>query len=154
MNLQFLFLFVFMSSNMFATPIEELRKLFDSAINNEQSAELLLQQSASNGIERNTLLGYKAATQMIMAKFYFNPWKKLQTFNLGKGQLETAIQIEPNNIELIFLRYMIQKNSPSFLQYNNSIASDKKILLLSINNLKDQDLKSRISNYLKTAEKP
>jgi len=154
MNLQFLFLFVFMSSNMFATPIEELRKLFDSAINNEQSAELLLQQSASNGIERNTLLGYKAATQMIMAKFYFNPWKKLQAFNLGKGQLETAIQNEPNNIELIFLRYMIQKNSPSFLHYNNSIASDKKILLLSINNLKDQDLKSRISNYLKTAEKP
>jgi len=154
MNLQFLFLFVFMSSNMFATPIEELRKLFDSAINNEQSAELLLQQSASNGIERNTLLGYKAATQMIMAKFYFNPWKKLHTFNNGKAQLETAIQNEPNNIELIFLRYMIQKNSPSFLHYNLKLAADKKNLLLSINNLKDQDLKSRISNYFKTAEKP
>ncbi len=154
MNLRFLFLFVFMSSILFASPIEDLRRLFDSAIKNEQSAKLLLQQSASNDIEKNTLLGYKAATQMIMAKFYFNPWKKLQTFNSGKGQLETAIQIEPNNIELIFLRYMIQKNSPSFLQYNNSIASDKKILLLSINNLKDQDLKSRISNYLKTAEKP
>jgi hypothetical protein len=154
MNLQFLFLFVFMSSNMFATPIEELRKLFDSAINNEQSAELLLQQSASNGIERNTLLGYKAATQMIMAKFYFNPWKKLHTFNNGKAQLETAIQNEPNNIELIFLRYMIQKNSPSFLHYNLKLATDKKNLLLSINNLKDQDLKSRISNYFKTAEKP
>jgi hypothetical protein len=154
MNLRFLFLFVFMSSNLVASPIEDLRRLFDSAIKNEQSAKLLLQQSASNDIEKNTLLGYKAATQMIMAKFYFNPWKKLQTFNSGKGQLETAIQIEPNNIELIFLRYMIQKNSPSFLQYNNSIASDKKILLLSINNLKDQDLKSRISNYLKTAEKP
>jgi hypothetical protein len=143
-----------MSSNLVASPIEDLRRLFDSAIKNEQSAKLLLQQSASNDIEKNTLLGYKAATQMIMAKFYFNPWKKLQTFNSGKGQLETAIQIEPKNIELIFLRYMIQKNSPSFLQYNNSIASDKKILLLSINNLKDQDLKSRISNYLKTAEKP
>jgi hypothetical protein len=143
-----------MSSNLVASPIEDLRRLFDNAIKNERSAELLLQQSANNDIERNTLLGYKAATQMIMAKFYFNPWKKLQTFNSGKGQLETAIQIEPNNIELIFLRYMIQKNSPSFLQYNNSIASDKKILLLSINNLKDQDLKSRISNYLKTAEKP
>lgn len=154
MNLRFLFLFVFMSSNLVASHIEDLRRLFDSAIKNEQSAKLLLQQSASNDIEKNTLLGYKAATQMIMAKFYFNPWKKLQTFNSGKGQLETAIQIEPNNIELIFLRYMIQKNSPSFLQYNNSIASDKKILLLSINNLKDQDLKSRISNYLKTAEKP
>jgi hypothetical protein len=49
---------------------------------------------------------------------------------------------------------MIQKNSPSFLHYNLKLATDKKNLLLSINNLKDQDLKSRISNYFKTAEKP
>lgn len=143
-----------MSSNLVASPIEDLRRLFDRAIKNEQAAELLLQQPVSNDIERNILMGYKAATQMITAKYYFNPWKKLHVFNVGKGQMETAIQNEPNNIELIFLRYMIQKNSPSFLHYNNTIASDKKILLLSINNIKDQDLKSRISNYLKTTEKP
>ena len=154
MNVRFLFLFIFMSSHIFATPIEDLRRLFDSAIQNEQSAELLLQQLVNNDLDKNTLLGYKAATQMIMAKFYFNPWKKLQVFNIGKGQLETAIQNEPTNIELIFLRYMIQKNSPSFLHYNLNVASDKKTLLLSINTIKDQDLKSRISNYLKTTEKP
>jgi hypothetical protein len=89
-----------------------------------------------------------------MAKFYYNPWKKLNSFNSGKIQLEAAIQNEPNNIELIFLRYMIQMNSPLFLHYNNNMASDKKNLLLSINNIKDQDLKFRISNYLKTTEKP
>jgi len=40
------------------------------------------------------------------------------------------------------------------LHYNLNVASDKKTLLLSINTIKDQDLKSRISNYLKTTEKP
>ena len=145
---------MFMSSYMFAAPIEEIRRLFDGAIKNEKAAELLLMQTASGDIDRNTLVGYKAATQMIMAKFYFNPWKKLNSFNMGKMQLESAIQNEPNNIELIFLRYMIQMNSPSFLHYNINMASDKKNLLLSVNNIKDADLKLRISNYLKTTEKP
>lgn len=154
MNFRFLFLFMFMSSYMFATPIEEIRRLFDGAIKSERTAELLLKQTPSSEIDRITLLGYKAATQMIMAKFYFNPWKKLNSFNTGKMQLESAIQIEPNNIELIFLRYMIQMNSPSFLHYNINMASDKKNLLLSVNSLKDQDLKLRISNYLKKTEKP
>lgn len=153
MKLRLLFLFFLSSSYMFAATIEDIRKLYDKAIYSEKAAELLLQQSVISDSEKSTLNGYKAATRMVMAKFYFNPWKKLHAFNEGKEQLEYAIQKDPENLELIFLRLMIQLNSPSFLHYNINVASDKKILLLSLNSIKDQDLRTRISNYLKTTER-
>lgn len=154
MRLCQLFLFLLLSSYTHAASIEDIRKLYDKAIYSEKAAELLLDQTANNESDKSTLNGYKAATHMIMAKFYFNPWKKLHTFNKGKEQLEYAIQKDPENLELIYLRFMIQMNSPSFLHYNINVASDKKILLLSLNIIKDQDLKIRISNYLKSVDRP
>ena len=148
-----LFLFLLSGSYMFAASLEDIRKLYDKAIYSEKAAELLLQQTVNSESEKSTLSGYKAATRMVMAKFYFNPWKKLHAFNEGKEQLEYAIQKDPENVELVFLRFMIQMNSPSFLHYNINVASDKKMLLLSLSNIKDQDLKTRISNYLKAVDK-
>ena len=38
--------------------------------------------------------------------------------------LEKAISSDPNNLELRFLRYCVQINTPKFLNYNEDLKSD------------------------------
>jgi hypothetical protein len=66
----------------------------------------------------------------------------------GKAILEEAIKNDPKNIELIFLRYPVQLNAPSILDYNQNVASDKKTLVNEVKSIKDKDLKSRILVFL------
>ena len=65
--------------------------------------------------------------------------------------LEKAIEFDQKNVELRFLRYTIQTNVPSFLNYSEDKERDKLFLVQSLNSLKDQKLKNIISNYLNKA---
>ncbi len=99
-----------------------------------------------------TLLGYKGVLTIIMAKHYYSPFKKMEAFDTGKALLERAILSEPNNIELRYLRFTIQCNTPSFLKYNTSIQPDKTFLLSRIETCGDKDLKKRIILFLLQSE--
>jgi hypothetical protein len=85
------------------------------------------------------------------------PWRKhieaYTYFNLigdltGKDVLEQAIQKEPLNVELRFIRFSIQCNSPKFLDYHSNINADKLLLLKEVKAIKDVDLKKRITKFL------
>lgn len=93
--------------------------------------------------------GYKAAATMLMAKYVINPFSKLNNFKKGKTLLEKAIDRDQKNIELRFIRYAIQLNAPSFLNYKNAINKDKVFLMDSYAHIKDTQLKNNISAFLK-----
>jgi hypothetical protein len=100
------------------------------------------------------LEGYRAVICFLKAKRLYNPYKKYEAFSEGKKKLEFIIKKYPNNIELHFLRLMIQDNLPSFLGYSDQIEKDKIFIKKSIKKLKrDSDLKTRIIEYLIKMEK-
>ncbi|MFN3444461.1 MAG: hypothetical protein ACK44D_01865 [Bacteroidia bacterium] len=126
--------------------ITEVRNVYEKAIYSQQIAvDLIDKLNASNN---NTFLGYKGAVTMIMAKHVFSPYKKLNYFKNGKEILEQAILKEPLNIELRFLRFSIQSNSPKFLDYHSNLFSDKSFLLKEVKTINDTDLKQRITKFL------
>lgn len=126
--------------------ITEVRNVYEKAIYSQQIAvDLIDKLNASNN---NTFLGYKGAVTMIMAKHVFSPYKKLNYFKNGKEILEQAIIKEPLNIELRFLRFSIQSNSPKFLDYHSNLPSDKSFLLKEVKTINDTDLKQRITKFL------
>lgn len=92
--------------------------------------------------------GYHAASFMIQANYHLNPHTKLSYFNKGKEQLDLAIQSEPQNTELRFLRFCIQTNAPSFLGYNEQIEYDKAVIIQAYSFLADVDLKKRIKEFM------
>ncbi len=61
-------------------------------------------------------LGYHGASQMMMAKHVGNPFKKLSYFNKGKDMYTAAINADPRNVELRFLRFSVQAEAPGFLK--------------------------------------
>ena len=131
--------------------LPKIRKAYEQAAKDETTAKNLLIQVEALSSNNTLMLAYKGAITMILAKFQLNPFSKLSYFNKGKTILEQAIAKENNNLEIIYLRYAIQSNVPSFLDYKKNMDSDKRFLLNTIHTSKDKDLNVRIINFLKAS---
>jgi hypothetical protein len=129
--------------------LENIRLLFHKAESSQKVCLELIERLRPYDEDNNVLfMGYRACATMLMAKHVFNPFSKLSYFKKGREMLEKAIQFDKNNIELIFLRYTIQTNVPSFLNYNESKDNDSFFLVNSLKKLNDQKLKKIITAYL------
>jgi len=130
--------------------IEEVRLLFHKAESSQKLCVELIELLEPYNEKNNALLsGYKACATMLMAKHLINPFSKFSYFKRGKIMLEKAIQFDQRNIELRFLRYTIQTNVPSFLNYSDNKENDRVFLDQSLSKMNDQKLKNIISAYLK-----
>lgn len=126
--------------------MKELRNLYNVAHLNAKNCQALTAYASANpSIIAN---GYLAASQMIAAKFIFNPLTKIKLFTEGKNSLEEIISKNPREYELFYIRYTIQKNTPGFLGYHKNLKTDKLILINFMNESKDEDLKKHILYYL------
>jgi hypothetical protein len=126
----------------------EVRKAYYLAVDNEEGLKAFEAILINFNNPDNTILGYIGMSFMLKAKYAWLPNDKLAYFNKGKKFLESAISKAPNNIELKFMRFCIQNNTPGFLRYNNNLEKDKSQIFKSFSSIVDDDLKFRISNYM------
>lgn len=94
---------------------------------------------------------YEGALLMKKASIIGNPKDKLAVFKQGRTKLEASIKSNPNIIEFLFLRYMIQENAPGFLGYNTNLEEDKKKIIANYNTFEDV-VKEAVQNYSKTSK--
>lgn len=132
--------------------IEKVRTLYQKAVSDEKDCKELITLLKPYNVDNNPLFsGYKAGATMMMAKYSFSPFSKLSYFKKGKKLLEKAIAADQNNIELRFLRFGAQTNTPSFLAYNDNIETDKSFLLESIAYVTDISLRKIIIKFLRNS---
>lgn len=130
--------------------LAEIRNLYEQAAENEKSCEALLKSLEPYNENNNPLYaGYKAAGTMLMAKYVFSPFSKLNYFKKGRVLLEKAISKDDKNIELRFIRYTIQLHAPGFLNYKAEVSKDKTFLIESTEHIKDVQLKNNILSFFK-----
>jgi hypothetical protein len=111
-----------------APDIQAMRNLCAMAQNDATKAAEFSAYMNLQKINTPLLSGYKAMSYMMLCKHGINPITKLSNFNKGKALLEKAIVEEPNNIELIFFRYITQRKVPLLLNYSSNKEEDKKKL--------------------------
>jgi hypothetical protein len=143
---------IFFSTNSFADApsISDVRSLFEQAAEQKSSCiKLIKLLEPYNEINYPVLTGYKACGIMMMAKHVPNPFSKLSYFRRGKRMLEKVIAVNDEVVELRFLRYSIQTNTPSFLGYNDHISEDKMFLKKAVPFLNDTAFRDKISDYLR-----
>lgn len=144
-----LFMFIFGSDTKgIKTDLHQLRNAYEKSAEDEQVATQTLKAIQQQPQLTPELLGYQAGLTIVMAKHQFNPFSQLSYFNKGKEMLEKTIGQNPNNVEVIFIRFAIQCKAPSFLGYNANIQADKAFLTKEIKAMKDQDLKRRIVQFM------
>lgn len=131
--------FILLASNSFALSPElaNYRKLMGMAYSSESQALQFYKLTRNiNDKSPSLWLGFKAISELMMCKHLSNPLSKLSYFNRGKKLLEKAIEQEPNNAELRFMRFCTQVNTPAMLGYNAAISKDKTFLIDYLNKVK------------------
>ena len=106
-------LFVYTSFLLLVGSPTSLRQVYaqQDATKVEQAWKVLDQKSDRNAIEQC----YYHVFTCLKAKYANNPYLKYKYFSDGYSGLNGMIAKDPGNIELLYHRYMIEDNAPSFL---------------------------------------
>lgn len=149
MNFIFLFLMLLGSSAANQEPdLSVIRELYKKAAEQEVAGKRLLEVTQNYDIQQPVFFGYKGAGHMMMAKHVINPFSKMSHFNTGKKIVTAAIDKDPGNVELRFLRFSVQAEAPGFLRYNENIEEDKAFLMQEVHHIQNPGLKKMIHHYL------
>lgn len=144
---------LFMFGNPPYPELTELRALYyQSATDKAAASKLQEMLSKVDDKSSELLICYKGVAEMMQAKYTLSPISKYRRFIKGKEFIESAVALDPENMEIRFLRFTIQTNLPSFLGYNDQITADKKILIKNLDQIDDQPLKQLVTNYLFTSK--
>lgn len=126
----------------------DLREMLDNAYKSEKATIEMRDYLKTLKTPNATEKAYMGTVEMLMADHVYFPWNKLKHFHAGADFIAEAAKMEPDNLEVRYLRFACQTHTPSFLGYNNHLEQDKKALLEGISKLTDQDLKKRIKTVL------
>lgn len=128
--------------------ISEIRDLFTRASENESDCIRLVELTDGYNIDyKPVVYAYHAAAEMTMANHVVWPGSKFSYFKHGRIKLEMVVEKNKENVEIRFIRYAVQKGSPSFLDYNANLKEDK---LFIERNLDGADLPSDLKRTIVT----
>ncbi|MBK9413758.1 MAG: hypothetical protein IPN61_10170 [Bacteroidetes bacterium] len=125
----------------------EMRNTFQAcstAAITESFHNRILKSNPSKDIEQ----GYRGAVLALKAKYSANPLKKYNYCKDGLSMISNAIETSPYDLELRYLRLLIESNIPAFLGMNYNVKDDKQIILNNIGSEQDINLKQIISSFL------
>ena len=134
---------------VFSQDVKHLRKLYLTSYNNKSTCDSLSSYLNLFNKKNNTIDAYIGANNLLISKFSKNIVKKFKYFEEGKKLIEQAIKNDPKNIEIIFIRYLNQINSPWFLNYNQNLGEDRDFLIKNFNLINDPYFKNVIQKILK-----
>ncbi|MBJ2173084.1 hypothetical protein JBL43_02465 [Aureibaculum sp. A20] len=129
--------------------VPEIRELYIKSANSKEVAKDFYQKLESVKVtDEATLVGYKAASLTIKAKFESKIKDKKEYFKKGAAMLETVIANNTNNIELRLIRLSVQENSPKILKYKTNIDEDKTFIYSQLPHIRNAALKKHIRGYV------
>lgn len=142
-----LFTLIFMTSNNYELPV--VRQKYVSAATSQVSADTFHESFQNVGEDHNnaTLVAYKAASIVLLAKYEDGVFAKMRYFNQGKKLLEATIKKAPDNYEARLIRLNIQDNVPWITGYTSNIKEDKAYLIKNFGK-QPEDLKAFTQKYV------
>lgn len=137
---------------LFVNPTPELSSLRISYINAATSkvsagAFYKTLENISENHDNQTILAYKAASIVLLAKYESGIFSKTRLFNRGTDILEQAIKKAPDNYEARLIRLNIQDNVPWITGYTGDIKEDKAFLIKNYAK-QPEDLKAFTKAYV------
>ncbi|MFN8166268.1 MAG: hypothetical protein U0X76_08895 [Bacteroidia bacterium] len=128
----------------------EIRVRFQSACTNETQLLSLLAELESQKSPEPVISAYIGALKATKARFCSLPWKKYSHCKAGLIHLNQAVNCDPGNIEIRYLRMLIEFNIPKVADLSGDLENDKKTILLHFDTERDLNLKKTIASFLVT----
>ncbi|MDC3030020.1 hypothetical protein OA183_01370 [Flavobacteriales bacterium] len=109
--------------------LAELRDLYVEASFEVDKANKLYELTKNSSIESDyKKFTYYAIAILLNSKFSMNPIDKIKLFGEGKERLEKVISQYPKDIELRFLRFCVQDDTPTILDYKLNMEEDSQFI--------------------------
>jgi len=120
---------VMTSIQSYAHSIDEIRKTFQLAIENESITNKLSSDLKKITKPDPLILAYIASVEALKAKHTWNPFSKHEYMKSFGKMMNEAVSKMPENIEIRYLRYNIEFNVPSYLGYSPNLEEDRKHII-------------------------
>lgn len=140
---------IFLLTSAHTTNLDVIRANYHQVLSDKQLCKKMIAELEKTKNNSATNLAYLGGLQTIWANHTFNPISKLDIFKKGKKNIEQAINKEPNNAEIRFIRLSVQKNAPSFLGYKSNIKSDTEFINKNRQQINSVILRKNIDMLLK-----
>ncbi len=119
-----------------------------AAQSKEKTMALFSQLENISKHDEIVLVAYKGAVTTLKSRYQNGFKNKKTTFKEGVSLINFAIEKQPNNIEIRFVRMSVQQNVPKFLGYNFNLEEDKKFIFSRLDKVKSPELQSYIKEYI------
>jgi len=126
----FLITLILLFQNAFADDdINGLRKCFHESVLDESKIDAFHKKVMSISMPNAVQTAYQAASFALLAKKVWNPIEKITFINRYGNLIDKAINSDPDNIEIRFLRLSIDYHTPMIIGRKNNVCSDKSLIL-------------------------
>jgi hypothetical protein len=109
-----------------------LRKQLLQALEKKELTDSLYKVLTAEPNKTPLVTAYLGTLQALKAKHAWNPYYKFKYLSDAERTLSTAVDREPNNIEIRFMRFSIEHNVPGFLNYNKNLTADRDAMVTQI----------------------
>lgn len=144
----FLLSAMFFFTSFIAPDLDVTRANYKKVVSDKDLCKEMISELRNSQNISATHLAYFGGLQAIWANHVFNPITKLKTFQEGKENIEKAIETEPNNVELRFIRLSIQRNVPGFLGYRSNVKEDSEFIKKNLHQVESPVLQKNIEALL------
>ena len=115
--------------------ISEVRSLYGKGVEDAAAARELFELANAATPGDPLLMAYRGGAEALLAKHALNPYTKLDYLAKSMTTLRLAINTDPSNAEIRFIRFSIQYFIPKFLGYSKNLQDDAHVIALNFSTL-------------------
>lgn len=144
---------LFLSANFFEGPASStydgVRIKYFAALKDSEKALHLYEEDYEGIQEKDALiLAYKGALEALLTKTTWNFIKKISYLKESRTTFDKAYKLDPNNVEVRFLRLAVESQIPSYLGFSEHVDQDRKFVLSHLNQFNFNELDSDIQEEI------
>ncbi|MEO0897899.1 MAG: hypothetical protein AAFY71_15940 [Bacteroidota bacterium] len=121
--------------------ITEIRSFYREAVDSSRKSSKLWADLSKLEPKEGIHLAYQASARALMANHEWNPLTKLSLLKEAMGLFQKAVDKDPHNIEIRFLRFAIQHHTPDALQLSKHLNEDRDTFVKYAKDYASFDLK-------------
>ncbi|WP_425392930.1 hypothetical protein [Ekhidna sp.] len=139
---------VILSVSVFSQNLSEIRAEFHSVVLNPDDSKEFHAFLSSVENPSTTVKAYQAVSEALLAQVLWNPFNKLKQVVKYGNQMEEAVNADPDNIEIRFLRLAIEYNLPAFLGMSSHLEEDVKLIAENLSNVSSMQVNPMFGQYI------
>ncbi len=131
----FLFLFVWMTGGVKAsgTPdIKSIKLALELGVESSKTTDSIYKVLSAYQSADPLIIAFTGTAEALKAKHAWNPYNKLRFIMKASKTMRKAVDGDPSNVDIRFMRFSIQHFTPVFLGYSKELDEDRKFLVQSI----------------------